>query len=109
MSKQLTMFDNKGEALHFFEENNISFLEKCRKAARHICYSNKGFVKYKEPGCVTIDDVREAMGLETQNDSSNKILGAVFRKGFKKIGYYTSKVPGSHGRDVGLWQMKEEA
>jgi hypothetical protein len=93
LGKQLR--DNQ---LNLFESQNSDFIEQCRAVARQLAAQN---------GEVTVDEVRDLVPLP--ENRSAKAYGAVFKKGFKKIGYVTTKRASSHGRPIAQWILKESA
>lgn len=101
----MTEAEKKAFVLDAIENNFPKFLETVRKWGRHFCYSNKGFMKYGLINAITTDDVRNHFNIPTKSNGDNNIMGSVFRVGFAKSGeWYASKVEGSHGRPILVWQ-----
>ena len=73
------------------------FTDRARQLAVAICH---------ERGCVTSDDLREAMPIPA--GVHHNAMGSVFRGGlFVRIGWRNSAQPRRHGNRVGIWQLKE--
>jgi len=112
MAKQTKMdFESEtSKALRFHayaESNHPQFLEEARRIARHCCYANLGMNLYQVPNTVTSDYVRIHMFVEVRIDGKNNIMGSVFKKGFVRVGFVSSKAEGSHGTIRRLWTMPQ--
>jgi len=105
-----TETEKKTRVLSYIEDNYKYFLVEVRKYARWFCYKNRGYPKYGIRNSVTANDIREYFEIEKQIDGSNNIMGQVFRVGWDRVGWYSSKQPGSHGTVIGIWTpVKKEA
>jgi hypothetical protein len=87
-----------------------------RNLARHLCHRNIGFNKYHLPNTVTVDDLwlygniqPDPVDSGWKGGNGNKWLGAVFGKGFARMGWYKSKIKGHHSRPVPIWTLAEYA
>ena len=103
----------KSSQLDLMELLNEPWIDRARRAARRICHLNLSIKKYgpQYPNCVTMDMVRELMGIETDEFglNSNNRNGSVFRKGFESVGFVASQVPGSHGNLLRIWRIADES
>lgn len=104
---QLNLMDQAGanpevaearRILEAFEESEGPWLERIRVVALRI---------YRQHGRpISTDDLRFLMDahpeLEPPRESRN-IMGAVFTRGFRRVGYRRSEYPGSHGNLIGTW------
>lgn len=93
--------------MNHFEKSRKDFIEKARIAARHFCHSKKYNNPNAIPHTVSMDDLRELMGIESKKDRSNNVNGQIFRSGFVKICQKASSAPGSHGNLIWLWTLPE--
>ena len=83
----------KDEALARFEGD--PWLAMAREAARQMLLASPAIP-------LTIDDVLEMVGPPPRQN----IAGAVFHiKGFRRVGYTTSKKPHAHGNLIGMWVL----
>ena len=82
--------------LDLVSSHNPDFLTLMRRQARRICL---------EQGMVTCDELREyasAQGIEPKHPNA---WGAVFRTGFRKVGYQPSRTPSAHARIIAQWAL----
>ena len=86
----------RDKALGRFEGKAPFWLAKARAAARAICL---------ERGSVTSDDILEVVGPPV--GVSLKVMGAVFKGGFRQVGFRKTRRPSSHARNIGVWTLKE--
>jgi len=107
-----TSFDFETEAqkaqkyLGWVETNMEALLDEARRIARHHCHNPElGKMKYGVPHTVTSDHVRDKMFIEPRVDGKNNWMGTVFRKGFVRVGFVSSKAEGSHGTIRRLWTL----
>lgn len=83
--------------LDLVEDHNPDFMDLARREARRICYQN---------GTVSSDDLRQwasERGIEPKHPNA---WGAVFRVGFKKVGYKQAAWPSCHARNIAVWALR---
>ncbi len=83
----------KQEALDKVEVSGSAWLDKARQVARDIA---------QRTGKVTADDVIEQVGLPP----NYKTAGAIFRYGFRRVGYTKSTRPSNHARLLSVWALE---
>ena len=71
--------------------NSISFLERMRAKALEIEAAK---------GTVAVDDLREYAAAEGIQPHHQNAWGAVFRKGWKAVGFRQTRVKGCHARQI---------
>lgn len=82
--------------LDFVEASNEGFMEIMRRQARLIAI---------ERGSVTTDDLRDFADQQGITPTHGNAWGAVFRKGWKPIGFEPSRRPGNHARVIRRWVL----
>ena len=85
----------KREALERFEGYAFGWLDNARRVAREICAGQ---------GTVTSDDVLEVTGLP--EGLHHNVIGAIFIKGFARVGFRRTRRPQGHARMIGVWKVK---
>jgi len=113
VAAQMDLFsevDKRQEILEAFVNDHPKYIELCRTAARRFAHLNYYGKVHGFPCSVCMDDVREALGIQTIkatdytcNPKANNINGSVFRSGFVKVGKVPSKKEGGHGSEIKLW------
>jgi hypothetical protein len=116
----------KHDVLEAHENKHHGDLEKMRREARHIIYTNMAYhrnpggplitipsvVKYGAPYSVTSDDVRLILGIQTDDSGkcTNNRNGAIFKsKDFAWTGtWYKCQAPGSKARIIRVWTLSRE-
>lgn len=73
-------------------------LQQARAVAYGLCRAN---------GSVTIDDVREAMKIQSGEPGQANWIGSVFRGAdFEPTGEFVqSRIPGNHARAIRVWRL----
>ena len=61
----------------------------------------RALLRWHPDRSVTIDDVQAAVGAPPRPN----MAGSVFRVGFKRVGYTTSKKAHGHGNPIGKWVL----
>jgi len=87
----------KQEALDSHEVVSADFLTQAIALAREIA---------KKRGDVTADDVRARLPIPPGTNPS--VMGAVFRRGFKYVGYMKSTRPAARSRRILVYALEEE-
>ena len=85
----------KRDALERFEIKAEDWLCRARDAAREIC---------GRKGAVTSDDVLEIVGMP--EGVHHNVIGAIFSKGFVRVGFRRTRRPEGHARLIGVWKVK---
>ena len=119
MTAQLSLFGVETEAqvkarkLAELAVRDAEDLERRRKAARYLVYSNNGMAVHRVPNSVCMDDVMEYLELRRvpRNQARFKkghcINGQVFRGGeWVKIGRVKSRREGRRNNEIALWTLK---
>lgn len=81
-------------ALHSVKETGAEFLARAKAVAIHLANKN---------GTVTCDEVRAVTG-DPPPDTDPRIMGAIFRKGWRKVGYENSLRGVNNGRPVARFE-----
>ena len=76
------------------EYEDDPWLARARRAAR-------GLLVNQGRDSISIDDVLEVVGPPPRQN----LPGAVFRKGFERVGYTTTKKLHGHGNPIGMWRL----
>ena len=93
---ELSGEQQKQLGMDLVQNHNPDFVEIVRRQA--LVYAEKH-------GTVCADEMRTwavENGVEPKHPNA---WGAVFRKGFKKVGYRPSMHPASHGRIIAIWSV----
>ena len=85
----------KRDALERFEVKAGDWLDRARQAAMEIC---------RRRGAVTSDEVLEVVGLP--EGVHHNVIGAIFQKGFVRVGFRRTRRPEGHARLIGMWKLK---
>ncbi len=85
----------KRDALERFEVKAEGWLARARQAAWEIC---------RRKGSATSDDVLEVVGLP--EGVHHNVIGAIFQKGFYRVGFQRTRRPEGHARLIGVWRLK---
>ena len=102
MAEQGNFFDleagqaAKEEALERFESESQAWLAQARQIAREVC---------RRKGTATSDDVLTATGLP--EGLHHNVVGAIFRRGFVRVGFTQTARPEGHARVIGVWEIGE--
>ena len=111
MPEQLDLFaeqDKKKAILELLEKRSPEFVTEARTLARFFCTDHdRGMRLYGVPHTVTADDLWEFMDFECNCTGNNRVMGAVFRKGFCRVGGRNSRVKGHHDYEIKLWTVQE--
>jgi citrate lyase beta subunit len=86
----------KRDALERFEAKAQDWLARARQAAVEIC---------RRKGTVTSDDVLEAVGMP--DGLHRNVIGAIFGRGFVRVGFRRTRRPEGHARLIGVWKLKQ--
>jgi len=57
-------------------------------------------------GRVTSDDVRLYANLHDIYPAHPNAWGAVFKDGFRRVGFVKSQIPSNHSRMISVWELK---
>lgn len=111
--QQLDLFaeqEKKKTILELLEKRSPEFVTEARTLARFFCTDHdRGMRLYGVPYTVTADDLWEFMDFERNCTGNNRIMGAVFRKGFIRVGNRQSRIKGHHAYEIKLWTIPEMA
>lgn len=111
MQEQLDLFaeqDKKKAVLELLEKRSPEFVSEARTLARFFCLDrDRGMRLYGVPYTVTADDLWEYMDFERNCTGNNRIMGAVFRNGFYRVGNRQSRIKGHHAYEIKLWTIQE--
>lgn len=99
MSAQASLFENpeieaRDRVLEEFERRDGEWLDGIRLVALYL-YKTKG-------RAISADDLREVIAKhpEMEPPGSMKVMGQVFRRGWRAVGRIQSKTPGSHANEI---------
>jgi hypothetical protein len=90
-------------------------IEVMRRFARELVYKNSSMKRHNIPNIVTSEDIRELMNITVEKRNQhfkcrNNYLGTLFLdKRFVSVGFKPSQTPGSHGRIIKIWTLREYA
>jgi hypothetical protein len=87
----------KQMGLDLVEEHNPDFIQLMR---------NQAFLVARIHGQVCCDDLRAYAKMHNIKPKHPNAWGAVFRTGFRRIGYTPSAWPSCHARVIGVWENK---
>ena len=85
----------KRDALERFEVKAQEWLTQAREAAVEICRRKR---------TVTSDEVLEVVGMPS--GPHHNVIGAIFSKGFVRVGFRRTRRPEGHARLIGVWKLK---
>ena len=85
--------------LHEKTETGAEYLARARAAAVHLAAKN---------GTVSVDDVRAVCG-NPPPDADPRIMGSIFRRGWRKVGYENSLRGINNGRPVARFEYVGQA
>ena len=85
--------------LHEKKETGAEFLARAKAVAEHLAYKN---------GSVTVDEVRAVIGPPPE-ECDSRIMGSIFRRGWVKVGYETSRRGVNNGRPIARFALGDAA
>ena len=86
----------KKDGLERFEVKAADWLGRAREAAREIC---------RRKGTVTSEEGLEVVGMP--EGVHHNVIGAIFQKGFVRVGFRRTRRPEGHARLIGVWRFKQ--
>ena len=87
----------KQYGIELVRQHNPDFVALCRGYAQEHAIAN---------GSVTSDDVRLWANLNDIYPNHHNAWGAVFNRGFNRVGFVKSQIPSNHSRMISVWELK---